>query len=46
MKIIDVSILENPIFCKWRLIPGNNILTDQKHWKIIAASAAMIFSMF
>ena len=23
MKIIDVSILENPIFCKWRLIPGN-----------------------
>ena len=33
MKIIDVSILENPIFCKWRLFPGNDILTDQKHWK-------------
>ena len=33
MKIIDMSILENPIFCKWRLFPGNNIITDQKHWK-------------
>ena len=33
MKIIDVSILENPIFCKWRLFPGNDIITDQKHWK-------------
>ena len=33
MKIIDISILENPIFCKWRLFPGNDIITDQKHWK-------------
>ena len=33
MKIIDTSILEDPIFCKWRLFPGNNIITDQKHWK-------------
>jgi len=33
MKIIDISILENPIFCKWRLFPDNNIMTNQKHWK-------------
>ena len=33
MTIIDISILENPIFYKWRLFPGNDIITDQKHWK-------------
>ena len=43
MKIIDVSILENPIVCKWRSFPGDNILTDPKHWKIIAVIKIMIF---
>ena len=33
MKIITMSISEDPILCKWRLFPGNNILMDQKHWK-------------
>ena len=33
MKNINMSISADPIFCKWRLFPGNNIITDQKHWK-------------
>ena len=43
MKIIDIPILQDPIFCKWRLFPGNNIKTDQKHWKNHCRLAAMIF---
>ena len=29
MKIINIPFSQNPIFCKWRLFPGNDIITDQ-----------------
>ena len=46
MKIIDISILENPVFCEWRLFPGNNILTDQKHWKSLPLQRQWFFQCF